>query len=93
MEPRTYAPRGRRSRYPPRLKGVPRFIGLQLIPHRRPWRVWEAPPPLGSWREYEVLSRRAGALWRHASEALERGEYDLACFLAERLCSLKLKPC
>lgn len=46
---------------------------------------------MGAWREYETLTRRAAAFWRHALEALDRGEYDLACFLAEQAVQLKIK--
>jgi len=42
-------------------------------------------------REAEVLRRRALEFLEHARIALERGSYDLACFLSEQALQLYLK--
>lgn len=42
-------------------------------------------------KEIEILRERAGAFFRHAKEAIERGEYDFACFSSEQAAQLAIK--
>ncbi len=46
---------------------------------------------MSSMRDVELLRRRSAGFWSHAREALQRGEYDLACFFAEQALQLRLK--
>jgi HEPN domain-containing protein len=41
--------------------------------------------------EVEILKRRAEAFFRHAKEAIEREEYDFACFSSEQAAQLAVK--
>ena len=46
---------------------------------------------MSSLAEYEVLLRRARWFLEEAEEALGRGRFDLACFLAEQAAQLRLE--
>ncbi len=46
---------------------------------------------MSSMRDVELLRRRSAGFLSHAREALQRGEYDLACFFAEQALQLRLK--
>ena len=46
---------------------------------------------LGSYDHVERLKRRSEGFLAHASIALDRGDFDLACFYAEQAAQLRLK--